>query len=287
MIIKALSPAKINLFLNVAPLADRQKYHRISSYVAKLPLYDELELKLINSDDIEVSTVVAADLAQQTIEKNIIHEAATLLRNHGHKRGLLLKGAKIKLQKNIPIAAGLGGGSSNAAVVLVLLNRLWKLNLAETELQAIGATIGCDVPLFISKRSSMFCRNRGEIVAPHSFKRSYYVLLINPKVALSTAAVYAKYDSQEFSRAINEQSGDIEQIIYGANDLQRPAITLCPFIATIIERLQEMPGCIVAKMTGSGPTCFALFSRQELALKASNSLEKIGDYFRFVGKITI
>lgn len=208
-------------------------------------------------------------------EQNLAYRAALALRQLAVSRsipGAQQRGVTITLEKNIPIAAGLGGGSSDAAAVLIGLNTLWKFNFSEYDLAAIGAELGCDIPLFIAPQPSLLVSNFGEVVTPCCFDMAVDILLVNPGKPLNTALVYAKYReiSAATAPASNPATADnaashpaapapFQEMLAWPNDLQMPAIMLYSEIAEILAYLQRQPGVIAAKLSGSGPTCIAFF----------------------------
>ncbi len=258
------APAKVNLFLEV--LGKRPDgYHDLATLMVAVSLFDTLEFKE------DRSTAVRLDLAPRpdgpagedrpplpTGPENLIWRAAELLRRRtGHEGGV-----RVRLWKRIPLAAGLAGGSSDAAATLLGLNRLWRLGLAREELAALGADLGSDVPFFL-RATAAWCTGRGEVVEPLAPGRSLWLVLACPPAGLSTAAVFraltvpeAPVDGTPLRRAV--EAGDVA----GAgrrlfNRLQPVAEELCPPVAAVARRL-EAAGAAGTLMSGSGTTVFAL-----------------------------
>jgi len=174
------APAKINLFLKVFGLRN-DGYHVIESLIQKITLYDELSFSL--SDDIFLST--DSDIP---VEENLVYRAALLLKNTFNVAG----GAEIKLKKNIPIGAGLGGGSSDAAAALLGLSRLWSLKCSREDLGEIAGQLGSDVPFFLYGALS-FAHGRGEKIIPKRINKSFTVMLVKPNIFVSTAWAYKNF----------------------------------------------------------------------------------------------
>lgn len=244
------SPAKINLFLNiVGKRADG--YHLLESLFIPLSLHDEMYFE--NASDI------TSDVEGENIEDNIVIKAARKLNEVAGTNN----GVHIKIKKNIPIGAGLGGGSSNAATTLKVLNEMWGLNYPPQKLREIAVTIGADVPFFIDAVPA-FVQGIGEILTPQTLKNSYYLLLVNSGAHVSTPVVY-KMGFPTFSAPI----GDVENEVFaGKNDMEKNAFTLCPEIKDVLSFISKQEGAQVSRMSGSGATCFGLFDTKENLQKA-------------------
>ena len=183
------APAKINWFLNV--LGRRKDgYHDIVSLMQCITLSDSLVME--NSPTVEV--VTGADIPG---EENLVYKAARLMKE---KTGSV-SGVKITLHKEIPLAAGLGGGSSDAAATLMGLKRLWDLDCTPRDLAGLGEALGSDVPFFFHGPVSVV-EGRGEIVSPVGLRKSYPLLLVKPEISISAAWAYAEYDKAPRSREV-------------------------------------------------------------------------------------
>jgi 4-diphosphocytidyl-2-C-methyl-D-erythritol kinase len=262
------APAKINWFLNVrCKRADG--YHEISSLMQCLTLGDSLTLE--DADDVDVS----ADLPIPR-EENLVYQAALLVRD----RCGIGKGVKITLKKEIPLAAGLGGGSSDAAYTMRGLNDFWGLALSPDELAAFGSEIGSDVPFFFHGPSALV-EGRGERVTPVPSKRSYALLLVKPSTGISAAWAYSQikaascrevsskrdFPLTQFFRALEE--GDFSFLSsLQSNDLEPPVLREHPVIGEIKEKLLRK-GALFSSMSGSGSTVFGVFASEEDAGRAA------------------
>ena len=182
-------------------------------------------------------------------------------------------GADIRLTKNLPIASGIGGGSADAAAALRLLSRLWGLDPGHDRLLQVAAEIGSDVPACLVSRT-LVGTGRGEELDLRDIAglAGTPLLLVNPGRGLSTAAVFRAWDQQD--RGALHVGDERQQVLsQGRNDLQAPAIALVPEIADILTELVKTDGLLLARMSGSGATCFALF-RDEVALaRAAGTLQ--------------
>jgi 4-diphosphocytidyl-2-C-methyl-D-erythritol kinase len=247
------APAKVNLFLEV--LAKRADgYHDIATLMLAVRLYDTLVFAAQNGEpSLECNR---ADLSVGP--DNLVLKAARLLQE---KTGCQ-RGVRIRLVKRIPMAAGLAGGSTDAAATLVGLNKLWGLGRSDAELAQWSGEIGSDIPFFFHTPAA-FCTGRGEKVAPQMVGRALDLVLVCPKEGLSTAAVYRTtilpdkpLSGEEICRAL--AAGDVNavgRLLH--NRLQTPAEKLNPTVARWQQRLGQL-GALGQMMSGSGSSLFAL-----------------------------
>jgi 4-diphosphocytidyl-2-C-methyl-D-erythritol kinase len=269
------APAKINWFLFV--LGRRSDgYHDIASPMQCVSLFDVLEFE--KSDRIELESEI--DIPK---EENLVYRAALMLREHASFKG----GARITLRKEIPSAAGLGGGSSDAAFTLIGLNRLWGLGRTREELMGLAALLGSDVPFFVQGPFALI-EGRGEKVTPLSAGSSLALLLVNPGVPVSTAWAYGAHEAELTKKDVDiklfcqslaaKDFPSLARMI--VNDLEKPVIRRYPVVAEIKEMLVAH-GAVVSCMSGSGPTVFGVFRSEGQALDAS---AKMGGHWRRVVK---
>jgi 4-diphosphocytidyl-2-C-methyl-D-erythritol kinase len=262
------APAKVNLFLEV--LAKRADgYHEIATLMVAVSLYDRLEFKEETSGQIQFDCS-HPDLA--TGPDNLVFRAAALLR----QRSGCSTGACIHLDKRIPLAAGLAGGSTDAAATLAGLNRLWQLGIGEVELSALGAELGSDVTFFFATPAA-WCTGRGEQVATVPLGQPLWFVLVCPPVGLATADVYRKVRVPEAPQTGEEirwalAAGHVEEIGRRLhNRLQEAAEQLCPAVADWRGRLERL-GPAGQLMSGSGTTVFALCRDRREALRIARQL---------------
>jgi 4-diphosphocytidyl-2-C-methyl-D-erythritol kinase len=254
------APAKINWFLNV--IGKRQDgYHDLQSLMQCVSVFDTLSLE--ESDDIEVFT--ESDIP---LDQNLVYKAALLLKkSYGIKTG-----ARITLRKDIPIAAGLGGGSADAAAALMGLNSLWKLDVPETKLASLGAAIGSDIPFFLNGTAAL-AEGRGERITPVELITPHTLLIVKPALGISAGWAYSKLD--ELSKPLDNNqikafTEALENKDYPAlfemasNALEAPVFKKHPEIRELKDRLLEC-GASFSAMSGSGSSVFGLFKNRSTA----------------------
>jgi 4-diphosphocytidyl-2-C-methyl-D-erythritol kinase len=264
------APAKVNLFLEV--LARRPDgYHDIATLMVAVGLYDTLVCKADTSGVVRLHCNLPA---LSTGPDNLVIRAAEALRQHTGCR----QGAELRLVKRIPLAAGLAGGSSDAAAALAGLTRLWRLGLTAPELARLGADLGSDVPFFFATPAA-WCVGRGEQVTALPLGRPLLFVLVCPPGGLSTAAVYQNVvvpDSPESGTEICEalRAGDVEEIGRRLhNRLQPPAERLYPAVAALEARLDGLHAA-GARMSGSGSSLFALCRDRNEARRLAHELRR-------------
>ncbi|MGC6330764.1 4-(cytidine 5'-diphospho)-2-C-methyl-D-erythritol kinase [Rhizorhabdus sp. FW153] len=248
--------AKINLALHVRRRRE-DGYHELETIFA-FARHGDLVSIAEGPPRLTIDGPFADILRGEDPEDNLVMRAA---------RGLYrLAGAgtppAIHLDKRLPVAAGIGGGSADAAAVLRLLCRRLGLSTDAPEVLALAAELGADVPACLMSQS-VRGDARGDVLAPvdGSGLCDMPLLLVNPGVPLSTGPVFKAWDGVDHGPLA---SGDpLEAALAGRNDLEPPALRLCPVIGDVIERLAAQPGCTLARMSGSGATCFALFENSE------------------------
>jgi 4-diphosphocytidyl-2-C-methyl-D-erythritol kinase len=255
---RLLCPAKINLHLRVGPIGS-DGFHPLLSWMSTIGLADTLEITASDSGQI----VLSGDHPSLPMdESNLIARAGRALAAESGAVG----GARVALQKRIPLGGGLGGGSSDAAAALGGFNRLWGLNWPVDRLARIGAALGSDVPFFFYGPSSV-CTGRGERVVPIAKPRPRFAVLVFPDLAMSTPAVYREFDRMKLgSAAAIEGQPDWrrwtslparELLPLLVNDLEAPAFVLSPELRELRERIEQIVGRTV-RMSGSGSTLFTL-----------------------------
>jgi 4-diphosphocytidyl-2-C-methyl-D-erythritol kinase len=244
------APAKINLALHVrARGADG--YHRLETLFAFTAFGDTLSAAPADALTLTVRGAFAGAIDDPD---NLVLRAARALARHA---GVAARAALV-LDKAIPVAAGLGGGSADAAAALRLLNRLWGLGLDEAALVAIGATLGADVAACVVSRT-VRGEGRGErlTAVDGAGLRGLPVLLVNPRVAMPTGPVFAGWD--QVDRGPLAASAGLDAIAVARNDLESPALALAPIVGQALAELGATRGATIARMSGSGATCFALY----------------------------
>jgi 4-diphosphocytidyl-2-C-methyl-D-erythritol kinase len=270
--LKIRAPAKINLALHVTgKRADG--YHLIDSLVTFSDLGDELAFAASDADEFFINGPFASGLQRQDAGKNLViaarDSARALASNHP------CPPVSIHLTKNLPIASGLGGGSSDAAAALRGLNQFWGLSLSEHELRAAGLALGADVPMCLAGKPLRAAGVGEEITLLDSFP-ALDLVLVNPGVEVSTAAIFKallKKDNRPMSSKANLASfhAACEFLSAQHNDLQRPATALQPVIADCLAALSDH-GAMLTRMSGSGATCFGMFTNAANAARAAKAI---------------
>ena len=268
--LKAL--AKINLGLDV--LGRRENgYHDVRMVMQSIYLYDEVKIAKKKEPGITLTTNLKF---LPTGDGNIAYKAAQLLMDEFD----LKEGVQITLNKHIPVAAGLAGGSSNAAAVLFGINRMFSLGLSQKELMERGVTLGADVPYCVM-RGTVLAEGIGEILTPLPACPKCHVLIAKPPISVSTKLVYEKLDSHEI-----EDHPDIDGIIDGlkAHDIEKVASSMGNVLEKVtieeypvieqIKNVMKEQGALNAMMSGSGPTVFGLYETKEKARKAAAKIRE-------------
>lgn len=253
------SYAKINLFLKIGKKL-KTGYHNIQSVMQKIELSDNVTVEPISEDGI----VVECTNKELENENNLAYKAAVLLK----KKFQVKHGARIFIEKNIPIGAGLGSGSSNAATALTSLNKLWGLKLKEPQLIALAAQLGSDVPFFTGENAALV-EGIGDKIKRIKKSFSINIVLINPGFRVSTRWAYSAFDRQKpKTRAkadINElikaiEKKDIKGIANNLHNDFEPIVTKKYKIVDEIKNNLLRSDALNACVSGSGPTVFAIFN---------------------------
>lgn len=267
------APAKVNLGLAV----HRRRpdgYHDISTLFLKVSLVDEVRLTAQPQNIV----VHCAHPEVPGDARNLVHRAALALQPLAPEQGVC-----VTLRKTIPVAAGLGGGSSDAATTLLGLNTLWQLHLSAAELAPYGARLGADVPLFLLPTVAAMGYGRGDELEAVACPRTFYLVLVKPPLAVSTAWVYQQLrfeltappkDTNILKQCL--ESGDIEGL--GAacfNDLEAVVLRHFPVVQDV-KRALTQPGVCGVCMSGSGPTVYALCLSRDVAHEVASAVRQRG-----------
>ena len=260
------APAKVNLFLHVTGRRG-DGYHEIESLVAFAALCDRIEVRLAERLEFEIDGPFAARLDPRA--ENLAVKAARALAEAAG----IAPNARIRLHKALPVAAGLGGGSADAAAVLRGLRAFWDLTISDEALAALALRLGADVPVCLASRPGMM-RGIGERIEAAPALPAAPILLVNPAVPLATAAVFAAREGpyskpRRFDAALPDVPALAAALRGTGNDLAPGARRLCPDIDAVLDAIETSPSCLLARLTGSGPTCFGLFPAQEHADRAA------------------
>ena len=269
LVIESAAPAKVNLYLRVIGRRP-DGYHLLDS----LAVFAGAADRVTATPSAALTLVLAgSEAAALTCEPdNLVLRAARAL---AEATGVT-RGATITLEKRLPIASGIGGGSTDAAAALRVLDALWDTKQTQAELRAIAATLGADVPVCVEGRAVRM-RGIGEILSPAPALPSFGLLLANPRIALPTPAVFrARIGGFSPEASQPDQLDDAAALAAWlrplGNDLQDAAIGLCPAIAEVLAAIEGQPGCLLARMSGSGATCFGIFATGDEATRAAGRL---------------
>lgn len=269
------SYAKINLTLDV--LGKRSDgYHELATIMQAVDLYDTLCLSTIPEDTVRI----VCTRSELSNEQNLAVRAAQLVRRHLSLR----QGIEIALDKRIPMAAGLGGGSSNAATTLLALRRWWNLSLSSEEMLAFAAALGSDVPFFLTGGLAL-CEGRGERVTPlHPYwpASMRWLVLLKPAIEVSTAQIFRRLPTSDFTNGVHTQAvyrvlqtkgePDPEDVY---NSLERGVLEYYPEVAQARADMLQA-GASLIRLSGSGPTLFAPFADLTRAAQIRNHLHMQG-----------
>jgi 4-diphosphocytidyl-2-C-methyl-D-erythritol kinase len=262
--------AKINLSLDVLHKRD-DGYHEVEMIMTMVDLADHLEIQELPQNKIIISSLsgyIPLD------EKNLAYQAARLIK----ERYQVNQGVYIHLDKKIPIAAGLAGGSSDAAATLRALNRLWQLNIPLDELQRLGAQLGSDVP-FCVRGGTALATGRGELLQPIEAPPPCWVILAKPPINVSTSDIYSKLSVQNIKSRPSTpalldaiRNRNFEQLCHSmGNVLEEVTLELYPVVKQL-KGCMERLGADGVLMSGSGPTVFGIVSKEAKAARIYNGL---------------
>ena len=270
--ITIVAPAKINLFLRICRKTDAG-YHLLDSAVVFTRFGDQLTIEPANEDQLEITGEFASEL--DSVDDNLVMTALREFRAAGGVIGELL----IKLEKNIPVGAGLGGGSADAAAFLRAVNALSSMPLGKDALYHLATCLGADVPVCLAGGCQRIA-GIGETMTPIDLDLSGAILLVNPRIPLSTKEVFTRFTGPISGLAGSVADLDAAGMVRLGNDLTATAIELAPAINSCLDRLARSRGAIATAMSGSGASCFALFDHIDNAKIAAAEFESAGYWAR-------
>jgi 4-diphosphocytidyl-2-C-methyl-D-erythritol kinase len=291
------SPAKINLFLKVLNTRD-DGFHDLSSLMILINIFDEIFVEKSDKFFLEISGEFANLV-------NIKHNLFITILDYFQQHFAVSNNLKIKLVKNIPVGAGLGGGSSNACQFMIILNEIFNLNLSKSQLQKISFNFGCDIAFFFENSPQIIAKKGDELIKYPQEISQLLGILIYPQINLSTKEVFNKFDLEKkiFNQDQNSHNSifsnnsaidllenqisnlSINQILELPNDLENPAFKIAPIIGEIKNNL-NLNGAKISKMSGSGSSVFGIFDNQNSLQIAYENLKKIYPDF-FVKRISL
>jgi len=273
-LIRSVACAKINLYLHV--LGRRPDgYHELDSLVAFASTHDLVELRAASGFSLHLKGPFGAVLAGEPVETNLVTRATLALAAELGRAPDVC----ITLTKNLPLASGIGGGSSDAAAALRGLALLWGLSPADPRLYRIAAGLGADVPVCLYA-STAFFGGAGAEIEPGPILPDVYGVLVNPLVATPTARVFAaRRGPFSGSGRFHDDPGDVAALIetlgQRRNDLTEAAMRTTPAVVEALAALEATEGCLLARMSGSGATCFGLYASVEDAAIARVLISRV------------
>lgn len=272
--LREFAPAKINLYLHVTGRRE-DGYHDLDSLVNFAGVGDELRLESADSFSFVIEGPQAQALSSEPIDSNL---AVKALKNFAEIVGKELK-VKVTLVKNLPVASGIGGGSSDAAAALRALAKFWGISTRDPRLVQAAEPLGQDVPVCL-KIANNYMTAQGTADAPEFPYAD--IVMVNPNKGLPTAEVYKAYKNNavrfspiaQIAEVPKDLNGFIQALEARWNDLCEPACKIMPEIKGVLDALQKTDGCMLARMSGSGATCFGIYSDRNVARKAAADLLK-------------
>ena len=270
MIIHA--PAKINLHLHITGRRD-DGFHKLDSLVAFTNFSDEISIRENPSYRLNI-----LNSSECPIDDNLITRAVKLLTQHFD----IKPNINIDLKKSIPMGAGLGGGSSDAAAVLIALRDFWKLDAPDDLLKKFASELGSDVVACLHNKP-LIMRDTGNALLPAPKFPTLYGVLVVPKTPCSTPLVYKKYMELNSGFSQNVEFPNSFDTVFSLcaflnkhtrNDLTKAAIAINPDVGIILNKLKNLEDNLLTRLTGSGSGCYTLTATEDLAIKSSNALQK-------------
>ena len=270
--ITIVAPAKINLFLRICGKTD-DGYHLLDSAVVFTHFGDHLTIEPAHDDQLAIIGEFASGLANA--DDNLVMTAL----NGFRAAGGVIGGLSITLEKNIPVGAGLGGGSAEAAAFLRAVNALSSMPLGKDALYHLAASLGTDVPVCLAGGCQRIA-GIGETMTPIDLDFAGAILLVNPRIPLSTKKVFTRFTGPTSGFAGSVSNLDAAGMVGLGNDLTATAVELAPAINSFLDRLARSKGAIATAMSGSGASCFALFDHIDNAEIAATEFEITGYWAR-------
>ncbi|MFZ5617373.1 MAG: 4-(cytidine 5'-diphospho)-2-C-methyl-D-erythritol kinase [Pseudomonadota bacterium] len=272
--ITEIAPAKINLYLHVGALR-RDRLHDLESVFVFADAGDVISAAPSSGLSLEIAGPFAGALTREPVDKNLVMRAARLLKE---KAGVD-RGARLILDKRLPIASGVGGGSADAAAALRALMRLWRVDMPVSELKRLAFTLGADVPACLDQ-SPVHVSGAGEAVEKGPVLPPLWVCLVNPNAPMPTGPIFRAFDAANPAPPCPERRApagrryfDVTWLMENSrNDLQPIAIRRNCVIQDAIDRLSRRPGALAARMSGSGATVFGLYSSAGAAARAAQEM---------------
>lgn len=269
--------AKLNLTLDSLYMRE-DSYHEIDSLMVRISIFDKLEIKRNKDKKIRI---FADSTKLNKMEDNLVYKAWDLLKDYTDDHGV-----DIRLEKNIPMAAGLGGGSSDCAETMKALNEIWDLGLSQEELMEMALSLGADVPFFFMDKPAR-ARGVGEILSPIEIKKDLHFLLVNDGTEISSAYIYSRlkdYGHIDTEKIISLlEKGDPKAYDLFENVMEDVAFEAHPHLEKIKKEIKDL-GARTSLMSGSGASIFGIFEDKDICHRA---YEKIRGKYKYVEKVNL
>lgn len=271
--------AKVNLHLHVRGRRP-DGLHLLDSLVVFPDIADLLEAEPARALSLSLDGPFGAGLSAGA--DNLVIAAAEALAARAAREGAQPAGAALRLVKRLPVASGIGGGSADAAAALRLLNRMWGLDYPRSVLAEVGLGLGADIPVCVHAPRALVMSGIGEVLTPAPALPRFWLVLANPGVATPTGAVFGRLAHRDGRAAAWAAEGYADAAALAAalsgtsNMLEAPAREVTPQVGATLDALAAAPGVLLARMSGSGATCFGLFAQEEPALAAAQALREAG-----------
>lgn len=288
-----VAPAKINLFLHVGPVR-ADGLHELQSLFFFTDEGDRISVEHADALELTIDGPFAAPLLKENLSSNLVFKAALALKEKAAAKTGASKGAKINLEKNLPIAAGIGGGSADAAAALRGLIALWELDLPASDIHELAFNLGADIPACLSARPQLVS-GAGETLSEVEALPPLYICLVNPGVETPTGPIFNAFDLGNPNPALPQPpdldalstiSGLTSAFRHSRNDLEIFAIDQCSIIREVIDFLASCRNALGARMSGSGATCFALFDTRGDAEQAAKDAKQRGWWSAAMGIVS-
>lgn len=268
------APAKINLALHITGRR-ADGYHLIESFVVFAELGDHVTVRPAERDAFSLEGPEAAALSAEAAGSNLVVRARDALRDAARQSGIELPPVDIRLDKRLPVASGIGGGSADAAATLKALCALWGYDPGQQTLSRIALALGADVPMCLQGRP-LIARGIGEALAPVDLGFTLDLVIVNPRIGVSTPKVFAALESRDNPplpdpEGVGDRNRFLEWLAGTRNDLQPPARSMVTEIDQCLSALQ-LAGAQFARMSGSGASCFGVFESAKAAQMAAENL---------------
>ncbi len=279
------APAKLNLYLHVLGRRD-DGYHELDSLVVFAAVGDRISVSPAADLTLQIDGPFGGGLEPD--ERNLVLRAARALMDATG----MANGAAITLTKNLPVASGIGGGSADAAATIKALVRLWGIHPATHDLSGLALSLGADVPVCLYGRPA-FMGGAGEVLTPAPDLPAAALVMVNPGVGVSTPAVFAARQGDfnnpaQFDDDVVGVPQLTDLLAARTNDLMDPAVSLVPAIKDATAALDGADGCLLARMSGSGATCFGLFSNDADAEAAAEAIQIAhGDWWVTASRLSV